>query len=680
MKKRLAGLAAIIVFIFGLTAFTERALGFPLTMADAAGRPVTFERPPRRAISLVPSITEMICAIGAREALKGVTYHDLDQVTGRGITVVGGFASPSLDAMASLEPDVIFISDMHRTVLERFADGPVPVLFLKTDTLARSWETIDRLGLLFDGKERADALVADIRATLSLIADKTGRIPANKRQRVLRLMGVSDDRIMTPGADSFQNEMIRAAGGIPHAIDQAGAVIPLSLDQWQAFDPQMIYGCGGRDMAAENLLNRPGWREVSAVKAGRVHSFPCDLTCRAAAHTGDFVAWLAATLYAGDFAEAGNLVLAEKVLTADPLSETAALPDYISNGQIVRSRIYDFVHKSLILDFTEPLTVLSSLEGWRRKIRTAGNHFFPPPCWPISHQIGLEKFQGHVLDVLDREQSKSAFLFTGADMDNLSVRSATYKEITAWAFVTAGVRGNALRMGTDQGFYYEPGTINIIVLANRALTPRAMTRAIITATEAKTAALLDIDVRSSQNQGRHRATGTGTDNIIVVQGQGDRPALDNAGGHSRLGQLIAEAVYAGVREAVAKQSRLTEKRDIFQRLEERHIALYDLIAPGICECRGPKDEIRSGLETALLDPVYAGFVELSLAVSDDYEKGLLTDLTAFDGMALDICSRLAEKEITRIEDYIDRQDLPVVIETALNALLTGIYQGQSKNR
>ena len=63
-----------------------------------------------------------------------------------------------------------------------------------------------------------------------------------------------------------------------------------------------------------------------------------------------------------------------------------------------------------------------------------------------------------------------------------------------------------------------------------------------------------------------------------------------------------------------------------------------------------------------------------LVATVDYDKGLLTDLTAFNLMALDICSQVAEKEVTQIKDYIGRDDLPAVIKTALNALLTGIYE------
>jgi adenosylcobinamide amidohydrolase len=99
-----------------------------------------------------------------------------------------------------------------------------------------------------------------------------------------------------------------------------------------------------------------------------------------------------------------------------------------------------------------------------------------------------------------------------------------------------------------------------------------MTRAIISATEAKTAALMDLDIRSSYSSSLHQATGTGTDNIIVVRGTGIE--IDNTGGHSKLGELIAKAVYQGVREAICKQNKITASRNIFRRLMERKISIY----------------------------------------------------------------------------------------------------------
>jgi len=202
------------------------------------------------------------------------------------------------------------------------------------------------------------------------------------------------------------------------------------------------------------------------------------------------------------------------------------------------------------------------------------------------------------------------------------------------------------------------------------LTPRAMTRAIISATEAKTAALLDMDIRSSATPRIHRATGTGTDNMIVVQGTGIE--IENAGGHSKMGELIAKAVYEGVKEAVYKQNGLTTERDIFQRLKERKISLFGLVSEIKCDCFKQKNRLVSVLEKTLLDPCYADFIEASFVLSDDYEKGLFSDLSSYGLWCKTISADIAGKKIEGMEDIVESNDIPVVLKMALNAILNGL--------
>ena len=102
---------------------------------------------------------------------------------------------------------------------------------------------------------------------------------------------------MAPGDGSFQNEMIRAAGGIPPQLGRRGAVTPVNVEEWIKFNPQVIYGCGGDRKTAKAFFNRPGWKDVDAVKNGKIFFFPCALTCRAATNTGHFVSWLSARIY-----------------------------------------------------------------------------------------------------------------------------------------------------------------------------------------------------------------------------------------------------------------------------------------------------------------------------------------------------------------------------------------------
>jgi adenosylcobinamide amidohydrolase len=289
----------------------------------------------------------------------------------------------------------------------------------------------------------------------------------------------------------------------------------------------------------------------------------------------------------------------------------------------------------------------------------------------LVHDQGLDVLKTQVLDVLGLAPDTTAFLFTGADMDHLSAAQERFKEIAVTVFATAGVDGNAMRTSRDSGGFYEPGTINVIIMTSHRLTPRAMTRAMITATEGKTAALLDLDIRSSYAQGRYRATGTGTDNILVVEGRG--PAvLDNAGGHTRLGELIGKAVHRAVTEAVKKQNGITSDLNIFRRLEKRGISLHELLSEDLpCQCHISENMLIQKVETLLLDPLYRGFMATALAVSDAYDKGLIKDLGAFEQLCRETAEMIAAKPLETWQVFVTRPKVPRVIAMALDTLFNG---------
>ncbi|MBE9542589.1 MAG: adenosylcobinamide amidohydrolase, partial [Proteobacteria bacterium] len=231
-------------------------------------------------------------------------------------------------------------------------------------------------------------------------------------------------------------------------------------------------------------------------------------TCRASTNTGYFISWLSSAIYTDEFSKKENQVLEEKVFKSRRLDLNL---DFIKDARILYSHIHDFENKTLVINFKKPLSVVSTLEGQRNGIESVGNHYSPPPCWRIGHKSGLKGVRERVYQLIDKSDKNASFLFTGADMDNLAIKKQRFRQMEILALVTAGVKSNSVRMSKDIGRYYEPGTINIILLPNMKLTSRAMTRAIISATEAKTAALMDMDIRSSYSSKLHRATGTGTD-------------------------------------------------------------------------------------------------------------------------------------------------------------------------
>jgi len=411
---------------------------------------------------------------------------------------------------------------------------------------------------------------------------------------------------------------------------------------------------------------------VDAVKNKKIYYFPCDLTCRAATHTGYFVSWLAARIYTEEFSKKVNQVLEEKVFKSRGLDLDLG---YIKDTRISYSHIHDFLNKTLIIDFKKPMSLVSTLEGERNGIESVGNHYSSPPCWAIGHKSDLGSLRKRVYQVINKSEDTASFLFTGVDMDNLVITREKFKNMEITALVTAGVTSNAIRMSKDQGRFYEPGTINIILLPNMKLTSRAMARAVISATEAKIAALMDLDIRSSYSSSLHQATGTGTDNIIVVRGTGIE--IDNAGGHSKLGELIAKAVYQGVRKAICKQNKIIASRNIFRRLQERQINIYSLISGLPCDCIQKKSDLAGAVEKLLLDNRYASFIESALVISDNYEKGLVKDLSTYHLWCHLMAEDIAGKKIDQMKELVSMDDMPVVLKMALDAVLNGVFFNKS---
>jgi len=227
-----------------------------------------------------------------------------------------------------------------------------------------------------------------------------------------------------------------------------------------------------------------------------------------------------------------------------------------TRAQIIYHQFQGIEVKTFLASFAKERRCLSTREGFK-KVKVVANNYNPPPLWKFVHQ-NYNAYVDKILSDLNLSSAKAAMLLTGADMDNFALKKEEYLEFKVFALVTAGTKSNAQRIGVDKagslerdGRFETLGTINVIILTNALLSEGAMVRGMITLTEAKVIALEDLDIRSSYNA-EIRATGTGTDNAIIVSGQGAR--IDYLGGHSKMGELMARAVTSAVKEAIFKQN------------------------------------------------------------------------------------------------------------------------------
>lgn len=210
----------------------------------------------------------------------------------------------------------------------------------------------------------------------------------------------------------------------------------------------------------------------------------------------------------------------------------------------------DAWQQTLVVHFPQQRPCLSTSDGWMMA-RAISNHAAHHAYWAglgAAAPAYLADMRQRVARELDVAPDEVAQLATAVSLDKLALVTRGHDDLMACALVSAGVHTNALRAGLDEGQHVEArpamGTINILLLTNIQLSAAALAASLITITEAKTAALQDLAVASSYTPGV-LATGTGTDGIIVVSGTA-APAVRYAGGHTRIGSLMAQAVHAAV--------------------------------------------------------------------------------------------------------------------------------------
>jgi len=227
-------------------------------------------------------------------------------------------------------------------------------------------------------------------------------------------------------------------------------------------------------------------------------------------------------------------------------------------AEILYHRYQKFDVNTLLVSFREKRRILSTWEGFK-DVSFVANTYQPLGLSDVT-MLNYQEFEERFPDALGIPCNNLSFLSTGANMDNVAVCEKSYDKLMVCCLATGGV-GNALRSGVDEANWMEwdgnfrntLGTINIILLTNVALSDGAMARTIITATEAKTAALQDMDARSSVSP-QNQATGTGTDNMIIVSRKESGKPICYMGGHTKMGELIGASTKIAVAEAIKKQS------------------------------------------------------------------------------------------------------------------------------
>lgn len=281
----------------GQTEQSEQA-AFPVTIKDALDNEVVIEEEPKTIISLIPSNTEIIYALGLGEKVVGLTTNDTYPEETAEVEKVGDF-NVDIEKVISLNPDIVFAHESAATTqeagLQQMRDAGINV-FIVNDAVNFEdvYKTIDTIGQLTGTTEDAEALTADMKATLEEIKEKAATV-TEKKKVYIEISPAPE--IYTVGKNTFMDVMLQTINAENAAGDLEGWP---SIDQESVLErnPDVIITTYNYiEDPVGQVTSREGWSEITAVKNKQVVEVHPDLVNRPGPRIVEGVEELAKAVY-----------------------------------------------------------------------------------------------------------------------------------------------------------------------------------------------------------------------------------------------------------------------------------------------------------------------------------------------------------------------------------------------
>lgn len=244
-----------------------------MAAAQAVAQP---SPPPMRIVSLVPSVTEMLFAIGAGPRIVGVSSYDRQPPQVARITRVGGLLNPDIERIFRLRPDFVVVYATQDDVRAQLARAQIREFLYSNTDVAGVTGTMRDLGQRLGLETQANRAAGEIERRL---ASTRSRIVGRARPRVLLVFGREPRalrNIDAAGGSGFHPDMLDAAGAVNVLADVHRATVPLTTEAVLTLAPDVIIDLHYGDQLASMDLKaeRAVWNQlpaVPAVKTGRVY-------------------------------------------------------------------------------------------------------------------------------------------------------------------------------------------------------------------------------------------------------------------------------------------------------------------------------------------------------------------------------------------------------------------------
>jgi ABC-type Fe3+-hydroxamate transport system substrate-binding protein len=277
------------------------AIAFPLRVKDDLNRVVKVPHTPQRIISLAPSVTEILFAIGVGEKVVGVSdYCNYPSEVTR-VERVGGFANPDLEKIVGLKPDLVLaFGTVQVPVVHELDRRGVRVFWTYPRTIEKILSSFERMGEITGAPVAGKQLRARVEERIKRVQERLEGLREQERPRIFRIMGL--DPLGTIGGMNFQSEIYRAAGGRNIFEDIQEDFFIVDKEELKRRNPAVIIVCEDDPQKLRlSLKDQKGWKGIEAIKENRILVLSCDLICRPSPRVGETIEKIASFLHPDKF-------------------------------------------------------------------------------------------------------------------------------------------------------------------------------------------------------------------------------------------------------------------------------------------------------------------------------------------------------------------------------------------
>jgi iron complex transport system substrate-binding protein len=263
---------------------------------DDLGRLVAINGTPQRIISLAPSNTEILFALGLGERTVGVTDYCDYPPEALNKTKVGGYANPDVEKIVALDPDLILVA--HGTpmdVINSMAGLGLTVFGIKTTDLDDLLNDIRRIAEITDKEVEAQALTSEMESRIEAVTNQTEEL--EQRPRVFYI--VWHDPLWTAGSGTFIHELIEKGGGV-NIFQNVTGYPTISIEEVIARDPEIIITS---EWSYEWAINASELASTNASQTGRIYTLDDDLVQRPGPRLVEGLEWFAHFIHPEMFEE-----------------------------------------------------------------------------------------------------------------------------------------------------------------------------------------------------------------------------------------------------------------------------------------------------------------------------------------------------------------------------------------